>query len=381
MNKTKPISISKRWVYMAYQKVKSNKGSGGVDGVSLQEFEKDYRNHLYKVWNQMSSGSYMPPPIKLIEIPKKGGGLRPLGIATIADRIGQTVVRGLLEPVLEPLFHTDSYGYRPNKSVAQALAQARVRCWKQSWVIDLDIKGFFDNIPHDLLMKAVRKHCDCKWMLLYIERWLVAPLQLKDGTIVARTKGVPQGSIIALRTHSQTLSSTGRLKLKGESFYSIIKSIIFMINGKITELGTGQAYQSGVYIAAEGKTFAANSREVDREVWSVSNTGLSLYKPCKRDQREDGYTGKFRGVYCQTTTLADQADQEIIWIKRSDDQQSGPHCAGRIFSQEGSCQKRRNKLRYHLPMIVCGNKSSRRFTISLFQPTDLLFSLNNLLMN
>jgi RNA-directed DNA polymerase len=196
MNKTKPISISKRWVYMAYQKVKSNKGSGGVDGVSLQGFEKDYRNHLYKVWNQMSSGSYMPPPIKLIEIPKKGGGLRPLGIATIADRIGQTVVRGLLEPVLEPLFHTDSYGYRPNKSTTQALSKARERCWKQAWVIDLDISAFFDNIPHDLLMKAVRKHCDCKWMLLYIERWLVAPLQLKDGTIVTRTKGVPQGSTL-----------------------------------------------------------------------------------------------------------------------------------------------------------------------------------------
>jgi RNA-directed DNA polymerase len=196
MNKTKPNSISKRWVYMAYQKVKSNKGSGGVDEVSLQEFGKDYRNHLYKLWNRMSSGCYMPPPIKLIEIPKKGGGLRPLGIATIADRIGQTVVRGLLEPILEPLFHTDSYGYRPNKSVSQALSQARVGCWKQAWVIDLDIKDFFDSIPHDLLMKAVRKHCDCKWMLLYIERWLVAPLQLKDGTIVIRQKGVPQGSTI-----------------------------------------------------------------------------------------------------------------------------------------------------------------------------------------
>jgi RNA-directed DNA polymerase len=196
MSETKPFSISKRLVYMAYQKVKSNRGSAGVDGTSMNEFDKDYRNHLYKLWNQMSSGSYMPPPVRLIEIPKKGGGLRPLGIPTIADRIGQTVVRGLLEPTLEPLFHVDSYGYRPNKSAAQAVAKARERCWKQSWVIDLDIKGFFDNIPHDLLMKAVRKHCDTKWMLLYIERWLVAPLQLEDGTIVARTKGVPQGSVI-----------------------------------------------------------------------------------------------------------------------------------------------------------------------------------------
>ena len=196
MNKTKPLSISKRWVYRAYQKVKSNKGSGGVDGMSLEQFEIKYRDHLYKLWNQMSSGSYMPPPIRLIEIPKKDGGKRPLGIATIADRIGQTVVRGLLEPALEPLFHENSYGYRPNKSATEAVAKARERCWKQSWVVDLDIKGFFDNIPHDLLMKAVRKHCQIKWMLLYIERWLVAPLQLEDGTIVQRTKGVAQGSII-----------------------------------------------------------------------------------------------------------------------------------------------------------------------------------------
>ncbi len=196
MSKTKPFSISKRLVMVAYQKVKSNRGSAGVDAVSMNEFDDDYRNNLYKVWNRMSSGSYMPPPVKLIEIPKKGGGLRPLGIPTIADRIAQTVVRGLLEPTLEPLFLNDSYGYRPNKSAAQAVDKAKQRCWKQSWVVDLDIKGFFDNIPHDLLMKAVKRHCDTKWILLYIERWLKAPLQMKDGTVVARAKGVPQGSVI-----------------------------------------------------------------------------------------------------------------------------------------------------------------------------------------
>lgn len=139
MSETKPFSISKRLVYMAYQKVKSNRGSAGVDGTSMEAFEKDYRNELYKLWNQMSSGSYMPPLVKLIEIPKKGGGLRPLGIPTIADRIAQTVVRGLLEPTLEPLFHDDSYGYRPNKSAAQAVAKAKQHCWKQSWVIDLGL--------------------------------------------------------------------------------------------------------------------------------------------------------------------------------------------------------------------------------------------------
>jgi len=164
--------------------------------MSLADFEADYKTHLYRLWNRMSSGSYMPPPVRLLEIPKKGGGLRPLGIPTIADRVAQMVVKDLLEQKIDPLFHEDSYGYRPGKSAAQALAKARERSWSHDWVIDLDIKGFFDAIPHDLLMKAVRKHCDCRWMLLYIQRWLTAPLQTEDGHIVARTKGVPQGSVI-----------------------------------------------------------------------------------------------------------------------------------------------------------------------------------------
>jgi RNA-directed DNA polymerase len=196
MSKTKPFSISRRLVSLAYQKVRSNKGAGGVDGLSIEEFHAGYRDHLYRLWNRMSSGSYLPPPVKLVGIPKKGGGLRPLGIPTVADRIGQTVVRGLLEPSLELIFHKDSYGYRPGRSAIQALSVARERCWKLNWVVDVDIKGYFDNIPHDLLMKAVRRHCQVKWMLLYIERWLKAPLQKSDGTLVERTKGVPQGSVI-----------------------------------------------------------------------------------------------------------------------------------------------------------------------------------------
>jgi RNA-directed DNA polymerase len=196
MKKTKPFTIGKLEVMNAYLKVKANKGSGGVDQMSLQDFELDKAAHLYKLWNQMSSGSYMPCAIRLVEIPKKGGGKRPLGIATIADRVGQTVVKELLEKDMDKIFHEDSYGYRPNKSAHQAIEQARKRCWKYNWVIDMDIRGYFENIPHDLLMKAVRKHTDVKWVLLYIERWLVAPLQKEDGTIVGRTKGVPQGSVV-----------------------------------------------------------------------------------------------------------------------------------------------------------------------------------------
>jgi len=196
MSETKPFTIERQLVMDAYLRVKANKGSAGVDEMSIEEFDKNYKNNLYKIWNKMSSGSYMPPPVMLVEIPKKDGGIRPLGIPTVADRIAQTVVAGLLEKEVEPVFHEDSFGYRPGKSQIQALAKARTRCWKYDWVVDLDIKGFFDNIPHDLLMKAVEKHTDCKWMILYIRRWLVAPLQKADGTIHPRTKGVPQGSVV-----------------------------------------------------------------------------------------------------------------------------------------------------------------------------------------
>ncbi len=196
MNEAKPFTIQRQQVMEAYLKVKANKGGAGVDAMSMEEFDKDTRKHLYRIWNRMSSGSYIPPAVKLVEIEKKGGGKRPLGIPTIADRIAQTVVAKLLAEQLDAIFHADSYGYRPGKSAIQALGKARQRCWKWDWVVDLDIRSFFDTLLHDLLMKAVRKHIDCKWALLYIERWLKAPVQLADGTIVPRTQGVPQGSVI-----------------------------------------------------------------------------------------------------------------------------------------------------------------------------------------
>ena len=197
MKKTKPFSISKFDVQKAYERVRRNRGSAGVDGLNLEDFEKDRRNHLYRLWNRMSSGSYMPSPVLQVEMPKKGGGVRPLGIPTISDRIAQMVVLLNLEPKLEPTFHKDSYGYRPNKSALEAVGTARKRCWQYDWVVDLDIKGFFDNIPHDLLMRAVRKHTDCKWSLLYIERWLKASVKKSDGTLVERLKGTPQGAVIS----------------------------------------------------------------------------------------------------------------------------------------------------------------------------------------
>lgn len=197
MSQPKPFTISKRAVWQAYERVKANRGAAGVDGQSIEEFEANLKGNLYKLWNRLSSGSYMPPAVRRVEIPKAPGGTRPLGIPTVTDRIAQMVVKGVLEPILESCFHADSYGYRPHKSAHEALAVARQRCWSTDWVLDVDIKGFFDNIDHELLMKAVRKHTDCKWVVLYIERWLTAPVQLPDGTLQARDKGTPQGGVIS----------------------------------------------------------------------------------------------------------------------------------------------------------------------------------------
>ena len=197
MDKPKPYTISPWLVYQAYERVKANRGAAGVDGERLRMFEENLKNNLYKIWNRMSSGSYFPPPVKAVEIPKKAGGTRMLGVPTVADRIAQTVVKLTFEPLVEPIFHPDSYGYRPGRSAHDALAQTRKRCWRYDWVLEFDIQGLFDNIPHDLLMKAVRKHTDNPWVLLYIERWLVAPLQRADGSQEPRTRGTPQGSVIS----------------------------------------------------------------------------------------------------------------------------------------------------------------------------------------
>jgi len=197
VDEAKPFSISKREVWEAFKRVKANQGAAGVDGQSIAEFGANLAGNLYKLWNRMSSGSYFPPPVRRVDIPKANGGTRPLGIPTVADRVGQEVVRRFLEPILEPVFHPDSYGYRPGKSAIDAVAKARERCFRSDWVLDLDIKGFFDNIDWGLMLKAVRRHTDCPWVLLYIERWLKAPVQMEDGSIVERMAGTPQGGVIS----------------------------------------------------------------------------------------------------------------------------------------------------------------------------------------
>jgi len=193
----KPYNIPKQLVWVAYQRVKANRGAAGVDGESLAMFEADLKGNLYKIWNRMSSGSYFPPPVRLVEIPKGNGGVRPLGIPTVADRVAQTVVKMVLEPMVEPLFHNDSYGYRRGRSALDAVGMARKRCWKADWVIDLDIKAFFDSLDHGLVERAVAHHTDTPWVRLYVARWLRAPIQRMDGTQEPRTKGTPQGGVIS----------------------------------------------------------------------------------------------------------------------------------------------------------------------------------------
>jgi RNA-directed DNA polymerase len=209
MTKAKPFDIPKREVWEAWKHVRANQGAAGVDEQSIQDFEAKLSANLYKLWNRLSSGSYLPPPVRRVDIPKANGGTRPLGIPTVADRIAQEVVRRYLEPLLEPKFHTDSFGYRPGRSAIDAIRVARQRCWRYDWVLDLDIKGFFDNIDWNLLLRAVRKHTQVGWVLLYIERWLKAPAMLEDSSLAVRERGTPQGGVITPLTQKVISNSRG----------------------------------------------------------------------------------------------------------------------------------------------------------------------------
>ena len=197
MEETKPFVISKQVVKIAFERVKANKGTYGIDEQTIADFEENLKDNLYKIWNRMSSGTYFPKPVKAVAIPKKNGGTRILGIPTVEDRVAQMVAKIYFEPNVEKIFYEDSYGYRPNKSAIDAIGILRERCWKKDWVVDFDIKGLFDNIRHDYLIEMVKRHTDKQWIILYIERWLKTPFEMQDGTIVERTAGTPQGGVIS----------------------------------------------------------------------------------------------------------------------------------------------------------------------------------------
>lgn len=196
-SKTKPYQISKQKALEAFKRVKAKRGRSGIDGQTINNFERSLKTSLYKVWNRMSSGSYFPPAVLEVSIPKMDGRERKLGIPTVSDRIAQMIVKLYIEPNIDPCFSANSYGYRPNKSATQAVDLTRKRCWKYDWVLDIDIKGFFDNINHELLMKAVEQHVETDWILLYIKRWLKAPIKRVNGDIEQRTKGIPQGGVLS----------------------------------------------------------------------------------------------------------------------------------------------------------------------------------------
>ncbi len=202
----KPFNIDKRLVYEAYKAVKSNRGAAGVDEQTIEQFEADLAGNLHKIWNRMSSGSYFPPPVRAVAIPKKSGGERILGVPTVADRVAQMVVKRVIEPILDPNFLADSYGYRPHKSALDAVGVTRKRCWRYDWVLEFDIKGLFDNIDHELLLRAVQRHITCKWALLYIKRWLKASMVKEDGTTIERSRGTPQGGVVTPLTQKVILT-------------------------------------------------------------------------------------------------------------------------------------------------------------------------------
>ena len=197
MEETKPFKISKQIVKIAFDRVKENKGTYGIDEQSIADFEENLKDNLYKIWNRMSSGTYFPKPVKAVAIPKKNGGTRILGIPTVEDRVAQMVTKIYFEPNVEKIFYEDSYGYRPNKSAIQAVGVLRERCWRKDWVVDFDITGLFDNIRHNYLIEMVKRHTKEQWVILYIERWLKTPFKMQDGTIVERTAGTPQGGVIS----------------------------------------------------------------------------------------------------------------------------------------------------------------------------------------
>ena len=194
----KPFEIPKQLVWESYLDVRRNKGAAGCDGQTLRQFDEKRDRNLYKIWNRLSSGSYLPPPVREKRIPKSDGRERVLGIPTVSDRIAQGAVKRYMEARLDPIFHPDSYGYRPGKSAHQALQQCAKRCWQRGWVLEVDISAFFDTVRHDLVIKALEHHQMPPWVILYCRRWLEAPMWREgEEELQARNVGTPQGGVIS----------------------------------------------------------------------------------------------------------------------------------------------------------------------------------------
>jgi hypothetical protein len=365
--------ISRTNMNRAFKQVMLNKGSGGVDGVEIEGFKDQVKVDWPRIKAEIAQGNYEPKPVRRVEIPKPDGGTRLLGIPTLMDRMIQQAISQELMWMYDSTFSKSSYGFRPGRNAQHALLQARAYVNEgHSHIVDVDMAKFFDRVNHDYLMNLLSERIKDKLVLKLIHRYLKAGVMI-NGLATVNTEGTPQGGPLAPRTHPQTLSFFGGYQLKGVDFKfgCFIKGSIFMINGKISELGTGQAHQQGICFITKREVSFSDSGTFNGDVWGITNPGLSLYSASRRDQWQDANSRDFCSIYSQTSTDTDQSDKEICKVKRDDDQQSGPNCAGRIFSKERSWQKRRNKLKFHLLMIVCGSKNSLRSIISLSQTTLL----------
>jgi len=361
--------VDRRNMEKALKAVERNGGAAGVDDLQSDELRQFLNTSYQSLCEQILKGTYKPKAVLKVEIPKVQGGVRMLGIPTVTDRMIQQAIHQVLSPVYEEQFDKKSFGFRRGRNAHQAVQAAKENINAgYGWIIELDLEKFFDKVNHQKLMALLSNTVKDKGTLKLIHAYLKSGI-MEGGVVSPRTEGTPQGSPLALRTHLQTLIFPGRYRLKEVSFDYIIKSSIFMINGKITEFRTGQAHQSGVCFTTEEQSSSSDSSTFNGDVWSIENPGVSLYSAGQREQREAGYSGSFCGIYRQATTRTDQSDKEVCELQRHIDQQSGSYSAGRIFSKEGSWQKRRDNLKCHIPMTAYGSKSSLRCIVSLSQST------------
>src|SRR6516162_9058226 len=371
MSEARPYSISKWEVWKAYEKVKANKGAAGVDEQSIQGFERKLKDNLYKIWNRMSSGSYYPPPVRSVKIDKDGGGKRKLGIPTVSDQIAQMVVKSRLEPVVDPLFVPDSYGYRPGKSAHDAVGQARQRCWNYDWVVDLDIRGFFDNIDHELMNRAVRKHAKENWLVLYIERWLTAPMQEEDGQLVARAKGTPQGGVVTPRTQ-KAISSLKEQSLGGQKgthcLIFVVNRNTFMSNEPFDKDGEGSPAECRSRPVAASNRASRSSASVVARVRLVRAPSISLPARSLPTRSTDRSSRSHCANYFEASTSNRGAAAQIRQEQWSDHWSDRSQRIKNIPARSKKAWLNRVKIAAHskfkslIRLIAYSSRNSRRLT-------------------
>ena len=367
----KPFNIDKKQVYEAYKAVKSNGGAAGVDGQTIEQFEADLKSSLYKIWNRMSSGTYFPPPVRAVSIPKKSGGQRILGVPTVADRVAQMVVKQVIEPTLDSVFLADSYGYRPRKSALDAVGVTRERCWKYDWVLEFDIKGLFDNIDHELLLRAIRKHVTCKWTLLYIERWLTASMVQEDGTAIERSRGTPQGGVITPRTQ-KAISSLKEQLWGGEKrthcLIFVVNSNTVMSHDPFDQDGEGSPAECRSWTVAASNRASRSSASVVARVRLVRAPSISLPARSLPTRSTDRSSRSHCANHLEASTANRGTAAEIREKQWPDHWSDRSQRTKRISARPKKAWLNRVKIATHFKfkfpicLIACSSRSSRMHT-------------------